>query len=171
MDIVILSGEIFNNENEGCEFYALLDKNEKSTEGNRLTYHNGLNEDTQISITKNWTQGGFNFGREQMLTNFINDSHRFIARVLIPNDAIVICDKRFIGMITNKLIVDNKVKISKFHLWYDEDFCRRSAFNFHTRKYIKKNRKELCNVYPPMDYMYYPIEPPKYLRKNPYDLS
>jgi len=77
---------------------------------------------------------------------WIND-YFFIAKISIPIDANMYVEKNKFK--SDKLIIDinNKVKISKFYLWNDTEFCKISVKqNYHSLKYVNEQTEELCKL-------------------------
>ena len=145
MNVTTVSGKIFNERYNGKRVFSVLLKEDSIDDYGHIC-DDGVNEDTNILITNYCSEGGFYFFDERIIGRKIKDCHHFIAKVSIPNDAIVFIDGHQ-SMKCNKLIVENKVQISDFYLWDDEDFCKNSAYlNKEALKYVKKNKDELSKM-------------------------
>jgi len=100
--IKILYGEDFNVLFRDYVFSVLLNKDLVDDDGH--IYKDGLNEDTNMSVID--SKGGFNFCFVNVTTYKTKGHHHFIAKVSIPNDAIVLMNGLKQPFKSNKLIVN-----------------------------------------------------------------
>src|SRR3989339_417468 len=132
----VLSGREFNEQYKDYEFYKLL--NEDLT-NKGFKYVDGLNvENINFCPKRKCLKGGLYFTEKNKISMWLN-THFYIAKVSIPNDANVYVENNEFK--SNKIIVDinNKIEIKNLSFWNDEDFCLKAVQeNGFVLKYIKE---------------------------------
>ena len=142
----VLTGEEFNEKYKNYEFYKLLNK-DLTNYG--FTYKNGLNVDVnKFNPTGKCLIGGLYFTEKDNIYFWIGmDLYFYITKVIIPNDAHIYVETNKFK--SDKLIVDvdNKISISEYHLWNDEEFCKKVVrFNGYSLRYVKEQTEEICKL-------------------------
>jgi hypothetical protein len=135
-----LTGEQFNKQYKGSEFYKLLNDN---LIHNNYKYENGLNIDKNFNnLTK--CSDGFYFTNKDNIPNWIfySENLKYLCKIIVPNDAIICAEDD--NFKTDKIILNfNKlILIKDFY-----DFCKIAVTkNGYALKYVKEQTDEICKL-------------------------
>jgi hypothetical protein len=140
-----LTGEQFNDQYKGTEFYKLLNYH---LIHNYYGYKNGLNIDKNFNKLSKCSDGLY-FTDKYNIPDWIYYSQNleYLCKIIVPNDAIICVEENKFK--TDKIILnlDELILIKDFYGWNDYDFCKLAVTkNEFALKYINEQTDELCKL-------------------------
>ena len=139
-----LSGKEFNDKYHDIELYKVL-----STDSIHFgfQYKHGLNVDSlPFNPRGECSKGGLYFVSLYNLSLWLNMGI-YIARVTLPNDASIYTEENTFKADKIILDLDNKVLISDFYIWKNNNWCIRMINkNGVNLQYIKEQSEEMCKL-------------------------